>query len=84
MHTCYNGGWNLRETELVEKIRNDTSFDLAIISTAAVEKMTAELFLFDGEVPVFSSYYGHAIKKVLERLPYNPGREYPSSIRITW
>ena len=70
------------DTNLAEKVRSDSSFDVAISTSAIVEIMEVELFRYTGKVPMFDSYCGTAIQKALAKTPYDLGYEFSSSVRI--
>tara|TARA_Y100000310_G_scaffold300603_1_gene336413 strand:+ start:129 stop:419 length:291 start_codon:yes stop_codon:yes gene_type:complete len=72
----------LTDQSLADKVRLDNSFDVAIISSCVIGQMEAELFKYNGDIPLFDLYCGHAIKKVMSKLPYDVGYDYPSSVRI--
>ena len=71
-----------RDRDLAERVRADTSFDVAIVSFAIAEDMKVELFRFDREVPLFDSYCGDAIGKAMAQLSYDIGYGYSSAVII--
>jgi hypothetical protein len=71
-----------QDKDLAELVRNDSSFDVAIISSSMVNYMTVELFKYNGKVPVFNSYCGHAIEKIMNKLPYGMDYTFSSSVKI--
>ncbi len=70
------------DMDLAEKLRSDSSFDVAIVSSGNLSTMEVKLFKFDGEVPLFDTYCGDAIRKAMAQLPYDKGYRYSSCIRI--
>jgi|SRR3989344_6528707 len=70
------------DMKLAERVRADTSFDVAIVSSGIIDRMEVELCKFNGEIPLFDSYCGNAIGKAMAQLSYDMGYEYSSSIVI--
>jgi hypothetical protein len=75
-----------RGKKVIKKVRDTKSFDVAIGSSPEVGNMNIKLYKFDGEVPLYDVYCGHAIYEIMVQICDDsfvkyPGF-YPSTIRI--
>lgn len=69
------------EKGLEKKIRSDSSFDVIIVSNSNPDNMNVELCKYNGNIPLYDTYCGHALQKALEKLPYALDYTFPASFR---
>ncbi len=72
----------MKDRGLIRRIMEDATFDVAIVSSPEIHRMTVELCKYDGEVPIYTTYCGHTIEKILALLPYAVQYKFPGTIRL--
>ena len=65
---CVLAGW--KDEGLAARIRADNSFDVVLTTSAAITEMNVNFYRFDGPVPLFKTYCGNALEKIIAQLPY--------------
>jgi len=75
----------LGKTELADCIRQDSSFDVVLVSGPNTDNMVVFLVKHAGEFPMYGTYCGTAVRKAMQKLTYARGHQlsgYSSIIEI--